>query len=642
MGSVCSGIGGAELAFGGLVDSAFMAETAKFPRRVLETRFPDARLLDDFVKLIENPIPCDILVGGTPCQAWSIAGKRLSLQDARGNLALAYGMLLNTIDDVNEMVGMPPAVCLWENVPGVLNTKDNAFGCFLALLAGHGAPLVNPRGPGRWPRAGLVVGSRRRVAWRILDAQHFGLAQRRKRVFVVASARDGFDPIEVLFKRKGVLGDIAPGRAARKETAGATAVGVGGSKHTDIVNDGSPLSGGHENVEIANTLGAEKDSDWRGDLDNDTYVVYTIPIDMRQTSRGEKLTNNRAFGSGGPPGTGVGNINDPAFTVSERQQAVAYHSLNGIAEYNNNKPTLRAKGGDCGGGSEALISTGQGYRLYGANTDVTEHAKAVDKAATLSGRNNGVGNSGTTLIAYGGNNTSGPINVATACNAAKSPNGRCDFETETFVVQCQGTNVGVETDIVGTLRSGNSHVTGGQPCVTVTAYRTSGNCGAWDTGDRVDALTTTTDPFSHVVTVTGSDHTHALGTANGGKGSSEDGTGRGVPIIAFDTTQITSPGNYSNPSPGDPCHPLAATAHVPTIASPMYVRRLMPVETERLQGFRDFWTDVPDERGKPAADGPRYASIGNAFAVNVVRWIAHRLVAEIIRAENITTPKKVP
>jgi DNA (cytosine-5)-methyltransferase 1 len=139
--------------------------------------------------------------------------------------------------------------------------------------------------------------------------------------------------------------------------------------------------------------------------------------------------------------------------------------------------------------------------------------------------------------------------------------------------------------------------------------------------------------------------------------ASEDGTGRGTPLIAFDTTQITSKANYSNPQPGDQCHPLAAGAHPPAVAfantagatnlgyaeeqappitgrhgdpgnvmSGMRVRRLTPRECERLQGFPDDYTMIP-YRGKPAADGPRYKALGNSMAVPVMRWIGRRIQA---------------
>jgi DNA (cytosine-5)-methyltransferase 1 len=102
------------------------------------------------------------------------------------------------------------------------------------------------------------------------------------------------------------------------------------------------------------------------------------------------------------------------------------------------------------------------------------------------------------------------------------------------------------------------------------------------------------------------------------------GKGDSAQCVAFDTTQITSKANYSNPKAGDPCHPLAAGAHPPAIATGWAVRRLMPIECERLMGFPDGYTDIA-YRGKPAADGPRYKALGNSWAVNVFRWVGRRI-----------------
>jgi DNA (cytosine-5)-methyltransferase 1 len=162
----------------------------------------------------------DVFCGGTPCQAFSVAGLRNSLDDARGNLSLTFVGIANAIDKVRSVQQSNPCIVFWENVPGVLSTKDNAFGCFLAGLAGEDKPLEPPRG--KWTNAGYVLGPKRAVAWRLLDAQYFGVAQRRKRVFVVASARADFDPAAVLFEFDGVRRDTAPSREAWKESAGGT------------------------------------------------------------------------------------------------------------------------------------------------------------------------------------------------------------------------------------------------------------------------------------------------------------------------------------------------------------------------------------------------------------------------------------
>ena len=169
------------------------AEIEPFPRAVLAHRFPNVPLHDDMrqVDWHQYRDQADVVVAGAPCQAFSVAGARQSLDDDRGNLTLATLEALNAIR---------PEFFLFENVPGILSTKDNAFGCFLAGLVGAGAPL-QPPGRCRWTDAGLVSGPDRRVAWRILDAQHFGVPQRRRRVFVVGCPRTGADPAEILFEK---------------------------------------------------------------------------------------------------------------------------------------------------------------------------------------------------------------------------------------------------------------------------------------------------------------------------------------------------------------------------------------------------------------------------------------------------------
>lgn len=417
-GSVCSGIEAASVAWHPLGwRAAWLAEIEPFPSALLAHHYPEVPNLGDMTALpgliasgaVEAP---DVFCGGTPCQAFSVAGLRRSLDDARGNLSLVFCEIADAIDRARAARGEQPAIVFWENVPGVLSTKDNAFGCFLAGLAGEEEPL-KPAGP-RWSDAGVVLGPERAVAWRVLDAQFFGVAQRRRRVFVVASARDDFDPVAVLFEFDGVRRDFA----LRRES---------GTRITTCLDAGPEI------------------------------------------------------------------------------------------------------GGD---------------------------------------------------------------------------------------------------------------------------------------GSRVSRLVTADDMVS---CITG-DITHALNTANNGKGSSEDGTGRGTPLVpvafhptqdpisstdgsthamgcgskqgaatvavAFDTTQITSAANRSNPKPGDPCHPLAAGAHAPAIATAVQVRRLTPRECERLQGFPDDYTLIP-WRGKPAdlcPDGPRYKALGNSWAVPVVRWIGARINEQLLLA----------
>lgn len=280
-GSVCSGIEAASVAWEGLGwRPAWFAEIEPFPSAVLAHHWPEVVNLGDMTKiaagiragLIEAP---DVLVGGTPCQAFSIAGLRVGLEDARGQLTLAFVDLVNAIDEKRRDQGKSPVIVVWENVPGVLSSNDNAFGYFLAGLAGESCALESP---GRkWTNAGYVLGPERAVAWRVLDAQFFGVAQRRRRrVFVVASARADTDPAKILFESEGVRRDIAPRREPQTTVAALTARGVGTCGADDnqaqaghlIAFGGGNCSGA---IDVAACLTAKGQ---RIDFDVETFAVH--------------------------------------------------------------------------------------------------------------------------------------------------------------------------------------------------------------------------------------------------------------------------------------------------------------------------------------------------------------------------------
>ncbi|MDI3370437.1 DNA cytosine methyltransferase [Pseudomonas sp. V104_10] len=282
-GSVCSGIEAATEAWHPLGWSAdWYAEIEPFPSAVLAHHYPDTPNHGDMTRLaamvLSGKIPApEVLVGGTPCQAFSVAGMREGLADPRGALTIKYVELLDAIDHVRTKRGQPEATCLWENVPGVLSDKGNAFGCFLGALVGESEELQPPGG--KWKDAGCVYGPTRTVAWRVLDAQYFGLAQRRRRVFVVASARAGFDPLEVLFEREGVRRDTPPRRGEGQDVAGTLASRTegGGFPGTDEALAGyiqpTAFGGGRTggSIEVAATLVAKGQ---KCDFEVESFVVH--------------------------------------------------------------------------------------------------------------------------------------------------------------------------------------------------------------------------------------------------------------------------------------------------------------------------------------------------------------------------------
>ncbi|MBZ9659802.1 DNA cytosine methyltransferase [Mesorhizobium sp. ESP-6-4] len=227
--SMFSGIEAASVAFTPLDWKAIcFAEFDKAASAVLAHHYPDVPNVGDMSKHDWSQYrgKVDVVCGGPPCQAFSVAGLRESLNDARGNLSLVYMKALHAIKPRNAIV---------ENVPGWLNTPDNAFGCFLAGIVGADDALPAPGG-NKWPNAGMVAGPRARVAWRVLDAQYFGLAQRRKRVLVVADFGNGADPAAVLFERVGMQGNPAPSREKGEDVAGTISARTsgGGGLGTDF------------------------------------------------------------------------------------------------------------------------------------------------------------------------------------------------------------------------------------------------------------------------------------------------------------------------------------------------------------------------------------------------------------------------
>ena len=199
--SVCSGIEAASVAWESLgwTPVAF-AEIERFPSQVLAHHFPAVPNLGDMTRYKEWDIDrgaVDLIVGGTPCQSFSVAGLRKGLEDPRGNLALAF---IGMVDHYR------PEWVIWENVPGVLSSSGGRdFGSFLGALASIGYGF----------------------AYRVLDAQYFGVPQRRRRVFVIAhSSGDSRRAAEVLFEPESLRGNPPKSRASGQAATRGSASSV--------------------------------------------------------------------------------------------------------------------------------------------------------------------------------------------------------------------------------------------------------------------------------------------------------------------------------------------------------------------------------------------------------------------------------
>ena len=530
-GSVCSGIEAASKAWEPLGwKPAWFSEIEPFPSAVLAHHWPEVTNLGDMTKIadavrvgeVEAP---DVLVGGTPCQAFSIAGLREGLSDDRGQLTLSYVELANAIDAKRRERGEPEAIIVWENVPGVLSSKDNAFGCFLAGLAGESSEL-QPAG-GKWTHAGCVSGPERVIAWRVLDAQFFGVAQRRRRVFVVASARRGFDPAAVLFELDSVRRDSAPRRESQPEIARNAGERSKVGSHWD--NPANP----HPTLNQSNNIG------------------------------------------------GIGASNQELF--SQRGSGLVSDAYSDVAR------TLLAKEND---------STAEDLETYAVVGSQTQYGDEI--AGTLTARHDSspCADRGMNVLAYGGGNSRGNIDVA-ACLTAKGQ--RIDFEVETFAVH--GTqDPDTNRELAHTLGRNN----GKENACIAFSYKDNG-------ADATSDLSPTIRAGNH-------DKSHA----NSGQ----------PPAICI---QHASIGRHDAAGPQgkgyqeDVAFTQDSRSSADVVQYGMQVRRLTPIECERLQGFPDNHTMI-SWRGKDAdecPDGPRYKAIGNSMAVPVMRWIGERIAAAL-------------
>jgi DNA (cytosine-5)-methyltransferase 1 len=237
-GSACSGIEAATVAWEPLGwKPVWFSEIEPFPCKVLRHHYPNVPNLGNMLLLTENEtfnnVTIDLLVGGTPCQSFSIAGLRGGLTDDRGNLALQYCRLLYK----KRQQGKPIKWFVWENVPGVFSTfSDETNGTDLEGTGPENGRCITETAD----FATLLEAFREcgySCAWRVLDAQYFGVPQRRRRVFVVGYfGNDWRPPATVLFEPYSLRGDLAQGGEKEKDIAGTlTARAKGRSAGVDEV-----------------------------------------------------------------------------------------------------------------------------------------------------------------------------------------------------------------------------------------------------------------------------------------------------------------------------------------------------------------------------------------------------------------------
>lgn len=502
--SVCSGIEAASVAWKHLGWNAVaFSEIEAFPSKVLAHHYPDVPNLGDMTLLTQNEYlngqQIDLLVGGTPCQSFSVAGLRAGLADERGNLSLEYIRLLEH---------KRPKWFLWENVPGVLSSNGGAD--FASILSGWTGRDIAPQ---RFEISGIIEGEFYSVAWRVLDSRYFGVPQRRRRIFVVGYlGGDWRPPTAVLFERESLRRDFAPSRGKRqKPTTGAERGSGAGSQvwPADVastlntkfgakmgldnqhINEGAPLfvpvpaygiqAGIVNRTENsgANVLGVKEEESFTLTKGDQHCVMQPIAFGWQNSEK---------------QGDSVSSDVTPTLDKSKVPAVMqpASYTLGGFGAYNEGVGTLKKSGGDLGGGSENIV-------------------------------------------------------------------------VQPIILDNQGGNVMTVYDQghTGTLRAqthGHDPIVFGFDSLSSNSMKSSNP----DSGVHIDTIAITLD------------------------------------------TSVPCPSK--NQGGNAVVHPHSM------------VRRLTPLECERLQGFPDYFTAIPG-----ASDSKRYAALGNSMTVNVMKWIGARI-----------------
>jgi DNA (cytosine-5)-methyltransferase 1 len=506
-----------------------------------------------------------------------------------------------------------PEWLVWENVPGVLSSNGGRdFGSFLGMLGqlGYG------------------------FAYRVLDAQYFGVAQRRRRVFVVGHLGDWHRAAAVLFERHSLSGNPAPSRQARKGTAPGAASGTG--------------TGGWP-AEVSPTLNAcfgSKQGQENQHINGGAGLFVPVAFDAFNQADTGDLSKTVAARSDQDTASLVSGCwwdgEDVAPTLT-KQNASGAQRMPDKANFGAvlQPVAFKVRGGCEGGGKGYLGSEEAAFTL--ATTQDQWLAQPV--AGTLGNR--GL-RSHTELDGHG------------AYIPVMQP---ITFGAQMSVPQ-------TDVDMVQTLQAKNPMAV----AIQGTVIGRSEHAGPQGSGaDASGAMFTLTKTDVHAVAI---QDVRAVEKEQNGKGWNDDGSAytvdthatQGVAVaqpVPYDFFQITAPVNRQNRKPGDPCHTLARdnaahativqpyiggvdyenNAHgmdeatgpllkgsptgggrpLPAIATAMQVRRLTPVECERLQGFPRGYTNIPWRNKPESPDGPRYKALGNSMAVPVMRWIGERI-----------------
>ena len=245
LGSLFDGIGGFPLAaIHNGITPVWSSEIEQFPIEVTKQRFPSMNHVGDITKIDYTKIPpVDIITGGSPCQDLSVAGKRAGLKAERSGLFMEQIRITKEMRGEDERKGrtayaIRPRFMVWENVPGAFSSSGGEdFRAVLeetARIANDRVSIPRPE-TGKWKSAGALLGEQFSIAWRVLDAQYWGVPQRRRRIFLVADFA-GLTAPKILFEQDRLRRDFKESQGSREGVAATAKGGIGDSSKNELIN----------------------------------------------------------------------------------------------------------------------------------------------------------------------------------------------------------------------------------------------------------------------------------------------------------------------------------------------------------------------------------------------------------------------
>ena len=661
--SVCSGIEAASRAWHhlGWTPVAF-SEIDSFPAAVLKHHFPGVPNWGDMTKWREWPDEkIDILVGGTPCQSFSVAGLRKGLTDPRGGLMLDY---------VGIAGRYRPRYIIWENVPGVLTSNGGRdFGTLLGALGDLGYDL----------------------AYRVLDAQWVrtqqfpsAVPQRRRRVFVVGCLGEGGRAAKILFKSESLCGNPPPRTKTWQGVTGDAASGLvgsgrgvertGESRGQDSVVgcwwDGSQVSQTLDAVLAKGQTMPEKNRfpavlqgklNWPAEVCSslnasfgnkqgleDQHVDSACPMFVpgvveamafAQNQMGELRTNNIANtlntnSNASGRNTPMVAIQPENLVLMDQGGSVMQTLQDGTVgtlrrEMHGHEPiVLHAVGTDCYNGAiTGDVAATMGTPGSSVNASGPTIMQPHGVAFTYSGYSNQpawITGDRTDCLASSGHSDGshqgiGVITNSTSFHPTQDPipseDGKC------HAIGC-GSKTGCATAAVAYVKSTNPHIKDESPTFSQTEVAACLN--GWDERHN---------PPKHMAIAV--QDVRGIDKKQNGRGWNDDGSSYTVDATAtqgasYHATRRDGVRVNVGVSPTVEAQWGTGGNNVPNVINkmpPMVVRRLTPEECESLQGFTRGWTNIPYKKKQESPDSPRYKAIGNSMACNVMSWIGERIDA---------------